>query len=87
MALGAAPLVEGVAVADAEALTVAVAVAGGLLLRVAVDAGLRLRDADLDAVALRVLVAAAVPDALAPRARLPVGVYDACGQKHMGNMP
>jgi hypothetical protein len=41
------------------------AVDGGLLLRVAVGAELQLLDADVDAVALRVLVGAAVPDTLA----------------------
>jgi hypothetical protein len=41
------------------------AVDGGLLLRVAVGAELQLLDANVDAVALRVLVGAAVPDTLA----------------------
>ena len=62
-----------VAVADAEAPCDRLAV--GVVLAVLVAVGVQ------DAVL--VLVPVAVSDALAPRVRLPVGEYDACGQKHM----
>ena len=38
-------------------------------------------------VLVTVTVAVAVPDALAPNVKLPVGVGDACGQKHRGSPP
>ena len=61
------------AVADAEAPCDRLDV--GVVLAVLVAVGVQ------DAVL--VLVPVAVSDALAPRVRLPVGEYDACGQKHM----
>ena len=49
--------------------------------------GRLLRVCDAVTMAVRVLVAVVVPDALAPYDRLLVGVYDACGQKHIGCQP
>ena len=49
--------------------------------------GLSLRVGDAVAMAVIVLVAVVAPDALAPYDRLLVGVYDTCGQKHMGCQP
>jgi hypothetical protein len=61
----------------------------GVVLAVVVgeNVGLLLGVCDDVAAAVRVPVPVAVPDALAPRVRLDVGVYDACGQKHSGSMP
>ena len=73
--------------ADAETPCVKLDVGVVLPLRVAVDAGLTLGVCDPVAVVERVPVTVAVPDALAPYVRLLVGVYVACGQKHMGSQP
>ena len=63
-------------------------VAAGVALELAVvvgeDVGLLLGVCDAVETAVRVLVLVAVPDALAPYVRLLVGVYETCGQKHMG---
>ena len=76
-----------VAVADAGAPCDKLNVGVVLAVAVAVGMGLMLRVDDAFAVTVSVLVAVAVPDALAPFDRLRVGVYDACGQKHMGCQP
>ena len=73
-----------VAVADAETPCVRLDVGVVLAVVVGEDVGLLLGVCDAVAVVLRVLVLVAVRDALAPRVRLLVGVYETCGQKHMG---
>jgi hypothetical protein len=74
-------------VADAETPCVKLDV--GVVLAVLVTVGVVLPLGVCDAVAVveRVPVTVAVPDALAPYVRLLVGVYVACGQKHMGCQP
>jgi hypothetical protein len=76
-----------VAVADAGAPCDKLNVGVVLALVVTVGMGLMLRVDDAIAVTVSVLVAVAVPETLAPFDRLLVGVYDACGQKHMGCQP
>ena len=57
------------------------------------DVGVALTVYDTDAVAVFVhvlvivLVPEGAPDALAPSVMLLVGVYEACGQKHIGFKP
>ena len=70
--------------ADAETPCVRLDVGVVLAVVVGEDVGLLLGVCDAVAVVLRVLVLVAVPDALAPYVRLLVGVYETCGQKHMG---
>ena len=70
--------------ADAETPCVRLDVGVVLAVVVGEDVGLLLGVCDAVAVVLRVLVPVAVRDALAPRVRLLVGVYETCGQKHMG---
>ena len=80
-----------VAVADADTPCVRLDVGVVLAVLVGESVGLLLGVCDAVEEALRVLVgvadAVAVVDALAPSVRLPVGVYDACGQKHSGCQP
>ena len=61
----------------------------GMVLAVVVgeNVGLLLGVCDAVEAAVRVLVPVAVRDALAPYVRLLVGVYETCGQKHMGRKP
>jgi hypothetical protein len=73
------------AVTDALAPNVTLPVGVGVLLTVAVAVDVRLCVAV--AAAVRVPVTVAVTDALAPRVKLLVGVYDGCGQKHRGSQP
>ena len=73
--------------ADADTPCVKLEVGVELAVLVGEKVGLLLGVCDAVEAAVGVLLPVAVPDALAPYVRLPVGEYVACGQKHTGCQP